>query len=138
MAESIRDMLLRHEGLRLKPYKDSVGKLTIGVGRNLDDVGISYDEAMMLLHHDMQRAEEHCRSAWPWFDGLTLERRGVLINMVFNMGLGGVMTFKRFLEAVSNGEYETAATEMLASQWAVQVGNRAKELAALMRGSTEV
>ena len=133
MIESLRDRIIRHEGLRLRPYRDSVGKLTIGVGRNLDDNGITHDEAMLMLDHDLIRAGVHAEATWPWMTRLTPTQQDILVEMTFNMGAGGVSTFKRMLAALEAGQIREAATEMERSLWAVQVGDRAKELVALMR-----
>jgi len=130
---SIRDQLVRHEGLHLKPYRDTVGRLTIGVGRNLDDVGITRDEAMILLDNDILRAQTAVIHALPWAVNLDQPRLDVLVNMTFNMGIGVVLGFAAFLGALERGDYEMAAREMLASKWATQVGNRAVELAEIMR-----
>jgi len=46
---TIRKLLEFEEGLKLKPYKCPAGKLTIGIGRNLEDRGITEQEAQMLL-----------------------------------------------------------------------------------------
>lgn len=131
---SLKDLLIRHEGVRLKPYTDTVGKLTIGVGRNLDDKGITHAEAMALLEKDIADATNDCLHAFPWFADLTQERQWVIISMVFNMGLAGVRKFTRMLAAIELGDYSVAAKEMGESRWAKQVGNRASELQALMRG----
>ncbi len=128
----LREMLVIHEGLELKPYRDTVGKLTIGVGRNLDDVGIARSEALFLLDNDIENSITEMRS-FQWFDNLDLERKVVLVNMHFNMGLDRLRGFKKMLVAVKLGEYEEAAEEMLDSKWAKQVGNRAIELAEMMR-----
>lgn len=125
--------LIRDEGIRLKPYSDTVGKLTIGVGRNLDANGISRDEAMTLLQHDIDTAANDCRRSFPWWPSLDDTRQRVLLNMCFNMGLPTLLTFRRTLSAVADGDYNKAADGMLASKWAEQVGDRAKRLAAMMR-----
>lgn len=125
---TLEDQLIRDEDLRLKPYKDSVGKLTIGVGRNLDDVGISRQEAMNLLANDIEHASAQLRTQLPWTISLDEVRRGALINMTFNMGIGGLMQFKKFLTACSMADWETAAAEMLDSEWSKQVGPRAHRL----------
>jgi len=130
---SLAEQLLRHEGLRLKPYRDSVGKLTIGVGRNLDDVGISESEAMLLLEHDIARAEGAVTARLPWVGMLDQTRKNVLVNMAFNMGINNLLLFQRFLSATAMGDWELAAKEMLDSLWAKQVGKRAIELAEIMR-----
>ena len=131
--ETLGDQLVRHEGLRLKPYRDSVGKLTIGVGRNLDDVGIARDEALYMLANSIAAARADLQKNLPWVAGIDERRRDVLINMTFNMGIGGLLKFKNTLALVQAGKYDEAADAMLQSKWAEQVGDRAKELAAIMR-----
>src|SRR5690554_4120050 len=120
--------LARHEGLRLKPYRDTVGKLTIGYGRNLDDAGISEDEALVMMRNDIAVSRREL-SQYDWFRRLDESRQGVLINMRFNLGLPRLLTFRRMIAALDNGDYNKAADEMLDSRWAEQVGNRAVELA---------
>lgn len=124
--------LLRHEGIRLKVYKDSVGVPTIGVGRNLRDKGITETEAMMLLDHDIEECERDCET-FPWFETLDPVRRRVILNMRFNLGPKGLRLFKNTLAAVAAKEYVVAARAMLSSKWARQVGKRATELAEMMR-----
>jgi lysozyme len=130
---ALRDQLTRHEGVRLKPYPDSVGKLTIGIGRNLDDRGISLYEAQQLLSHDIDDAERDLVTRFPWVGGLDPVRRSVLINMTFNMGITRLAKFVRTLALIERGDYGAAATAMLQSKWAGQVKGRAVELAAQMR-----
>ncbi len=124
--------LTRDEGLRLKPYRDTVGKLTIGIGRNLDDVGISQDEAMHLLDNDIARTTAALDKAIPWWRSLNDVRQRVVVNMAFNLGVAGLLGFKNTLAAMKAGRYADAAEGMLASKWATQVGERAKRLAAMM------
>ena len=125
--------LERDEGVRLKPYRDSVGKLTIGIGRNLDDVGITLDETHYLLNGDIARAEADLDARLPWWQTLDPVRQRVLVNMCFNMGIAGLLTFANTLELVRVGQYADAADHMLASKWAGQVGPRAQRLADMMR-----
>jgi lysozyme len=130
----LRQQLVRHEGLRLKAYRDTVGKLTIGVGRNLDDVGVTSDESMYLLAGDISRAEHGLTSRYPeWFPLLDPVRQSVLINMAFNLGLSSLAGFTHTLDCVARGQYGEASDHMLASKWAAQVKGRAVELAAQMR-----
>lgn len=129
----LRDMLIRHEGVRLKPYRDTVGKLTIGVGRNLDDVGISQDEADLMLDNDINRSHDACASAFPWFAALDSVRQDVLIDMAFNLGLEALKGFHMTLGCIEKGDYEGAARNMLLSRWRDEVGQRAVELSNLMR-----
>jgi len=126
---SLVEQLVRDEELRLKPYRDSVGKLTIGVGRNLDDVGVTQAEALALLANDIQNARSHLEQYLPWAGGLDEVREAALVNMCFNMGIGALMNFHKFLAALQAGDYKTAAAEMLDSLWAKQVGIRAQRLA---------
>lgn len=121
-------MLQRHEGLRLKPYKCTAGKVSIGYGRNLDDMGISEVEAMVLLRHDIERCYDEL-NVFSWFADLDQVRQEALIDMLFNLGLPTFLEFKKTLKFVAEGKYSQAAEEMLRSKWADQVGDRAKELA---------
>lgn len=135
----LQKQLVLHEGCRLKPYRCTGGKLTIGIGRNLDDAGISRDEAMLLLRNDMARAIGAVRTELPWVDKLDDVRQRVLVDMAFNLGIDGLLAFKNTLVAVASGDYDRAATEMLNSRWAGQVGERARRLARMMRtGKDEV
>jgi len=128
----LRTMLKRHEGLRLKPYKDSIGKLTIGIGRNLDDNGITEWEAGQLLRNDLRRSISEAESIFPWFLYLDEVRQDVVLNMLFNLGMSRLLGFKNMLSAMKERNYQLAATEMINSLWAKQVGLRAEELAYMM------
>lgn len=134
---SYRDILAAQlridEGVRSKPYKDSVGKLTIGVGRNLDDVGLSPQEINLLLQNDIIRADADARTLISNFDSLSEQRQAALVNMVFNMGRGRVAQFQKMLAAIEAGDFDEAANQMLNSLWARQVGIRAVRLAERMR-----
>ena len=129
----LHEMLIRHEGLRLKPYNDTVGKLTIGVGRNLDDVGITREEALMLLDNDIAKVRREVNRAFPRFAQLNPVRKNVVLNMVFNIGLPRFRQFKKTIAAIKAKDWEEAASQMLDSRWARQVGRRARELAAMMK-----
>jgi lysozyme len=121
-----------HEGLRLKPYRCTAGKLTIGVGRNLEDRGITLAEARILLANDLADVRNGLLNALPWVGNLDEVRQRVLVDMAFNLGLQGLLEFKRTLAAVKGGQYQQAATMMLQSRWAKQVGQRAERLARMM------
>ena len=126
---TLTDQLIRHEGLMLKPYRDSMGILTIGVGRNLDDVGITRDEAIMMLNHDIDNARADLARVFPWTQNLDPVRLDALTNMCFNLGIGRLRGFARMLLALQAGDWTEAAQQALDSKWAVQVGNRSHELA---------
>lgn len=128
-AMTLVDQLVRDEGMRLHPYTDTRGKMTIGVGRNLTDDGISEPEAEMLLSNDIAIASSRLEEVFPWTNGLDDVRRGALINMTFNMGIGGLAEFRNFLECLKAGDYKLARDQMLDSKWATEVGSRAHRLA---------
>lgn len=131
--EKLKDQLVLHEGLRLKPYKDTVGKLTIGIGRNLDDVGISEDEARMMLANDLQTVFHELHQRCPWWVDLNDVRQRVMADMVFNLGISRFMNFAKMLQALEVEDFDAAAVEMLDSRWANQVGERATHLSQMMR-----
>lgn len=128
-----RAQLRVDEGVKSKPYRDTVGKLTIGCGRNLDDVGLSDDEIGLLLENDINRADETARKLFPGFDSLSDARKAVLVNMAFNLGETRLALFRKFKRAILEEDYEQASVEMLTSLWADQVGQRAFRLAKQMR-----
>lgn len=132
----LRQQLPIDEGERSKPYRDSVGKLTIGIGRNLDDVGLHDDEIAYLLENDLKVADRAARRLVPTFETLSEERKAVVVNMTFNMGERTFGTFTATLHAIQMGDFDKAADAMLASKWAQQVGTRARRLADLMRGES--
>ena len=134
LMNRIKAQLVRHEGLRLKPYRCTAGKLTIGIGRNLDDRGISQKEAYAMLERDIQDCEQWLNDAIPEiYNNLDEVRQSVLLNMCFNLGIKGLLGFKNTLAFVGAGDWERAANNMLASKWAKQVGMRAIELSEMMR-----
>lgn len=134
---SLIEQLKRQEGFSARPYRDTVGKLTIGWGRNLDDVGVSSVEAEFLLRNDIFAVDTELARRLPWTNALDESRRNVLVNMAFNMGFNGLLGFVNTLLAVEEERYDDAAKGMLASKWAKQVGNRAVELAEQMRTGIE-
>ena len=134
LMDRIKEQLVRHEGLRLKPYRCTAGKLTIGIGRNLDDCGITQSEAYIMLINDIMNCEKQLQAKIPdIYNGLDEVRKSVLLNMCFNLGISGLLGFKNTLEFIKVGDWERAANNMLVSRWAKQVGRRAIELSELMR-----
>jgi lysozyme len=125
--------LVRHEGLRLKPYADTVGKITIGVGRNLTDNGISELEAEGLCIRDMADVDNDLDRNIAWWREMTPDRQMVFVDMCFNLGWPRFSRFRFMLASAEEGDYATAAAEMLNSRWAQQVGTRAEVLATMMR-----
>jgi lysozyme len=127
-------LLKRDEGERLKPYRCTAGKLTIGVGRNLEDVGITKEESDYLLANDISRVTVEITRHLPWALKLDDARFSVILSMVFQMGMGGVRNFRKFLNALQMGDYTKASIEMMDSKWAQHDSPaRAKRLAEVMR-----
>jgi lysozyme len=124
--------LVMHEGMKLKPYYDTVSKLTIGVGRNLTDNGISREEALTLLETDIKLAHLHA-DTYDWYHTLDDVRQNVVVEMIFNLGATTFRGFKLTQASLARHQFESAADHMLDSKWARQVGVRALRLAKMMR-----
>lgn len=149
MITDIVSQLRRDEGCRLRVYRDSVGKRTIGYGRcldtkplgeheaaalgidlaRLDEDGITYPQAEALLARDVGDATADLIEHLPWTISLDDARRGVLINMCFNLGIAGLLTFVHMLAAAERQDWPIAAAEARDSTWRRQVGDRAERLA---------
>lgn len=129
----LKSQLILHEDIKLKPYKCTAGKVTIGVGRNLDDKGISRPEALYMLENDIDECIDDLDTNFPWFADISDVRKRVLIDMRFNLGMDGLRGFPKFLAACARGDWETAALEMEDSLWWDQVGTRARRLQHFMR-----
>ena len=130
--ETLRDRLVRHEGIRLRPYADSLGKMTIGIGRCLSTEGISQEEAYMLLENDIDNLKNEIPDHFEWFADLDSVRQDVVTEMCFQLGISGVNKFPNMLDAIERGDYPAAAKEMLNSAWHTQTPARCEELANLM------
>lgn len=130
---SLEDQLIDHEGLELSLYKCTGDKWTIGVGRNLDDRGITEDEARYLLKNDIAIVEEELLRVKPSVADLDGVRQRVLVDMGFNLGLPILMKFQNMWAAIDDEDWIEAAEQMLDSRWAKQVGRRAVRLADAMR-----
>ena len=127
------ETLRRHEGVKNTLYKCTSDKWTIGVGRNLEDVGLSEEEIDMLLLNDIKRTKELMDDYIPWHNDLDEVRQEALINFVFNVGIGTTIKFKNAMAALEAHDYDTAAIEMLDSNWAKQVGSRAEEVTQMIK-----
>ncbi|MBD1583133.1 glycoside hydrolase family protein [Pseudoalteromonas sp. S16_S37] len=130
--QTLKEQLLRYEGLSLTPYQCTQGKITIGIGRNLTDRGITLEEAHFLLSNDIKDVQLQVSSNISIFEALNETRKLILLDMAFNLGVAGLCKFKKMIAALERQDYDVAAREMLDSKWAKQVGRRAQELAAKM------
>lgn len=160
MKEELIKQLTLHEGKVLKVYKCPAGYLTIGVGRNLETKGLSTEECTslrlgttdktkviellktrgitseesdMLLSNDIDFFTNELKKALPWFDKLPEKVKIVLVDMAFNMGIAGLLKFKKTLGLIESGKYKEASTEMLNSAWATQVGKRSQTLSNILK-----
>ena len=152
-SEVFINKLIKHEGLRLQVYQDTLGIDTIGIGRNLEDRGITKEEldwmdipsmdavyeygiseadAMYLAQNDVQIVEEELLRSHPCVEDLDAVRQLVLMDMAFNMGVPRLRKFKKMWAAVHENKFDIAAKEMLDSRWAIQVKSRSTKLAHAM------
>lgn len=132
LFEAFRSHAIWAEAKRNFPYEDTVGKVTIGIGRNLDDVGLSDAEVDYLFTNDYHRTLSEAQR-FPWFEDLNEARKLVVMDMIFNLGLKRFSGFVRTIAAIEAQNYEAAAAQMLDSKWARQVGRRAQLNAITMK-----
>ena len=128
MNPKLRQLLIRHEGLRLKPYLDTEGKTTIGVGRNLTDNGISEAEAMVMFYNDVTVAVTQLQSIFPGYNDWTEARRNALADLMFWIGAASFSGFRKMISAVQSGNWSIAASEMKNSVLGSQFPSRTEEL----------
>lgn len=127
--DKLKSELIRDEGLRLTPYKCTAGKLTIGIGRNIEDKGITEDEAHYMLYNDIRECLSDCvlifGDDWKYFSDA---RKRVFVNMRFNLGPKGFRSFKNTIRYAKMRDWIMVAQNMRNSRWYNQVGDRAKRL----------
>jgi|TARA_R110000744_G_scaffold320499_1_gene426654 lysozyme len=136
-ADKLRQQIRMHEGVEYKVYEDTEGIKTVGVGRNLEDRGLSDDEIDYLLSNDIDICVKELEQTFDWYDDLDDIRKRVLIDMMFNLGMPRLKGFANMLKAIEAGAWKNAAVEMLDSKWAEQVGNRASRLSEMMESGTD-
>lgn len=130
--EQLKSWLRHDEGYEDMPYICTAGKLTIGYGRNLQDNGISKDEAELMLENDMKRTEKDLLTC-QWYLDAPPSVKDALFNMCFNLGLPRLLGFKKMIQAIKDKDFTKAAIEALDSKWATQVKGRAKAVAVMIR-----
>jgi lysozyme len=137
--QAVKDRIKKHEGFRNTVYSDSLGKSTIGYGHLLtedDDFeeGIQYDKSLLenLFDKDFNRSAYNAEQLLEGIDICDIARE-IIVEMVFQLGIGGVSKFKKMFEALRKKDYNEAAEQMLNSQWRVQTPKRCEELSSLMR-----
>ena len=133
---NLTEMLRRHEGVETHAYKCTSGKITVGVGRNIDPdggLGLSDDEIDVLLENDIDRSIKELGAAFNWFSDLNEARRDAMIDLAFNLGLPRLLKFKNALAAMAEADYDLAAAEFMDSKYASQVKDRAIEICAMIK-----
>jgi lysozyme len=148
-------LIRRHEGLRLEAYKDTVGKLTIGYGMNLDAPGaksicnvlkleyeairngaaITEAQADAILDLQLGMVNAQAKTLFPNFNQMPADVQSVVQDLIFNVGLSGFLKFVDTIHCLETGDYPGAADCLQDSLWYHQVGSRAVEDVALLRGA---
>ncbi len=125
-------LILGHEGHRSKIYEDTRGNRTIGIGLNLEN-GISIDLSRVILKFQVTEIREQLKYKIPAFNSLSATRQDVLISVAFNLGISGLMKFKKMLAAIEEGNFKRASMELLDSSAARELHNRYNELAEMLK-----
>lgn len=128
----LKEMIERHERRKNKPYVDTVGKITIGIGHNLTDRGVSDAIIDLMYNEDIEEARASLYYVFPNFDTFSDRRRMALYDLMFNLGLTRFQGFKNMIQAIEWDNWLTASQELLNSKYATQVGHRAVELVQMM------
>jgi lysozyme len=145
--ETLREMITRHEGRRLKPYRCPSGFLTVGMGYNIDTNPLPVDIAAYLRMQGEITEEMadrlltimlgvvtlQCHAIYAGFEGFSEVRRNALIDFVYNVGARTAQKFKKMRAAVETGNWETAADELKDSVWFNQVGTRGPDIVGMIR-----
>lgn len=131
--ELLREQLRRHEGYSKLPYQDIVGKVSIGIGRNLDDKGLSDAAIELCFKEDIDEAVADCQKMFAGWHSFPDMIQVVLCNMMFNMGYTRLSGFRQMRDAAMKHEWRRMADEMKDSKWYRQVGKRGEELEQLVR-----
>ena len=124
---------MEEEGLKLFPYRCTANKLTLGVGRNIEDRGISDITAIQMLEEDIALCVNELERNISWWSEVPDGLQEVLIDLCFNMGISKLMLFTKTLQYLGSGEMVKAADELLNSRYATMVPNRAKRNADIIR-----
>lgn len=128
----LKDWIKNHEGFSSHPYKDTQGRVTIGWGHNLDELGITHAAANFIFDIDFNQAVKDL-SQYSWYETQPDNVKDALVDMCFNMGIGRLLSFKKMIWSLGVKDYTRAALEVLDSKWASQVKERAKDVALMMR-----
>ncbi len=133
ITTNLKNDIIKDEGFRQFPYLCTAEKMTIGIGRNLDDVGITEKEALYLLENDIEKSIKEAKEIFSCFDNHNQVRKEVIINMIFNLGKTRFLGFRKAIQAIKDNDYMLAGSEMMDSKWYNQVGSRAARLVQEMK-----
>lgn len=139
MTITIEQTLMLDEGLRLMPYKCTAGKITIGVGRNIEDRGISKDEAELMLKNDIRIVTKELLNdpdIGRIYQKQSPARQLALKNMAFNLGTPTLKKFRNMWAALEAGDYDKAADEAMDSRWYRQVKSRGDRIVSVIRNNS--
>jgi lysozyme len=133
--ETLEDRLKRHEGFSSAPYLDTTGHWTVGYGHQCprSHLPVTEPQALAILQSDIQLARSNIFRYLPWMKSVDLVRQDVFVELAFEMGLEGLLGFHRTLTDAQDGLWVKCSTDVLLSDWAVQVKGRALELAQILR-----
>ncbi len=134
---NVYDWIKKNEGFRSKPYRDTLGNMTVGFGRNLDSVGISPGEAEFMFHNDIYRCIKEL-TKHNFYQSQNTNAQAALLDMCYNLGISGLLKFKRMIAALEKKDIELATKEALDSNWANQVPNRAIGVCNMMLGKIDL
>ncbi len=129
--KQLKDHIKEYEGLSNVLYKCTSNKISIGYGRNLEDVGISKDEAEYLLKNDVEIALDEVSEHFD-MPNLPEPAQIVLVDMCFNMGISRLLNFRNMIKAIQDDDWDKAADELLDSKYAAQTKRRARMNASLL------
>lgn len=129
----LKQILIKHHGIRTHPYEDDSGVLSIGVGRNLDSKGLSLSEVDQLLTNDIQTSEAELSKSFDWFDRLNTPRRHALTTMHYTIGMKSLLKLRKTLSFMSQNLFLEASEEMLDTKWADQEGQIALDISTMIK-----
>tara|TARA_R100001594_G_scaffold124701_1_gene161574 strand:+ start:2949 stop:3371 length:423 start_codon:yes stop_codon:yes gene_type:complete len=134
ISNKFKDAIKLSEGYRARVYKDTLDIDTIGYGFTIKDLALEEDICDIILERKLEVLVKRVNDRFEFIEDLPEEAREVVYEMAYQMGVSGVSKFKRFLQALKEGDYGLAAIEMLDSRWSKQTPNRAKRLSDIIKG----
>lgn len=136
ISQDLLDSIKEHEGFSPTAYKDSRGFDTIGYGTRVTEIEVDEATAEAWLIREVEEKEARLKHVNGWHR-MDLFRRDIILEMAYQMGVGGVLRFRRMWDAIRDQDWDRAADEMLDSRWArTQTPRRAGRLALRMRAGS--